>query len=79
MAHSSSAGHVGYIVWSQKVGSRRNPGMPSQYLMCPEVAISERMHLWEGRSASNQPCELRPSQLRPSQKFVSDNSGVLQI
>jgi len=23
----------------------------------PEVAISQRIHLWEGKSASNQPCE----------------------
>jgi len=57
MAHSSSDGHVGYIVWPQKVGSRKNPCMPSQYLMCPEVAISQGIHLWGGRSASNQPCE----------------------
>jgi len=57
MAHSSSGGHVGYIVWPQKVSSRKNPGMPSQYLMCPEVAISQRIHLWEGKNASSQPCE----------------------
>jgi len=57
MAHSSSGGHVRYIVWPQKVGSRKNPGMPSQYFMCPEVAISQRIHLWEGRSTSNQHCE----------------------
>jgi len=48
---------VGYIVWPQRVGSRKNPGMLSQYLVCPEVAISRRIHLWEGKSASNQPCE----------------------
>ena len=26
--------------------------MLSQYLVCPEVAISRRIHLWEGKSAS---------------------------
>ena len=31
--------------------------MPSQYLVCPEVAISQRIRLWEGKSASNRPCE----------------------
>ena len=25
--------------------------------MCPEVAISQKIHLWEGKSASKQPCE----------------------
>jgi len=45
MAHSSSDGHVGFIVWPQIEGSRKNPGMPSQYLMCPEVALSQRIHL----------------------------------
>jgi len=25
--------------------------------MCPEVAISQRIHLWEDKSASHQPCE----------------------
>ena len=39
------------------VGSRKNFGMPSQCLMCPEVTISQRIHLWEGESASNQPWE----------------------
>ena len=57
MAHSSSDGHVGYTVWPQRLDSRKNPGTPPQCLMCPEVAISQRMHLWEGKSASNQPCE----------------------
>jgi len=45
MTHSSSGGYVGYIVWPQIVGSRKNPGMPSQYLMCPEVEISQRIYL----------------------------------
>ena len=31
--------------------------MPSQYLIGPEVVISQRIHLWEGKSASTQPCE----------------------
>ena len=31
--------------------------MPSQYLVCLEVAISRRIHLWEGKSASNRLCE----------------------
>jgi len=31
--------------------------MPSQYLVCPEVSISWRIHQWESKSASNQPCE----------------------
>jgi len=31
--------------------------MPSEYLECPEVAISWRIHLWEGKSASNRLCE----------------------
>jgi len=31
--------------------------MPSQYLVCAEVAISRRIHLREGKSASNRPCE----------------------
>ena len=57
MVHSSSDDHVGCIVGPQIVGSRKNPGMPSQYLMCPEVAISQRIHRWEGKSTSNPPCE----------------------
>jgi len=57
MAHSPSDGHVGYIVLPQIAGSCKNPGMPSQYLVCPEVAICQRIHLWEGKSASNRPCE----------------------
>jgi len=57
MAHSSSDGHFGYIVCPRIVGSRKNPGMPSQYLMRPEVAICQRFLLWKGKSASNQPCE----------------------
>jgi len=56
MAHSSSDGHVGCIVWPQVIGSRKNAGIPSQCLVCPEVAISQRIHLWEGKSTSNQPC-----------------------
>ena len=31
--------------------------MPSQYSVCPEVAISRRIHLWEGKNASKRPCE----------------------
>ena len=31
--------------------------MLSQYLVCPEVAISRRIRPWEGKSASNRPCE----------------------
>jgi len=31
--------------------------MPSQHLVCPEVAISRRIHLREGKSTSNRPCE----------------------
>jgi len=31
--------------------------MTFQYLVCPEVAISERIHLWEGKTAFNQPCK----------------------
>jgi len=58
MAHNSFDGHVGYIVWPRVVGSRKTPGMPSQCLVCPEVAISQRIHLWEGKSASNQACEI---------------------
>ena len=57
MAHSSSYSHVRYIVWPQIVGSRINPGMPSQYLMCPEVTISQQIHLWEGKSACHHHCE----------------------
>ena len=57
MAHSSSDGHVGYILWPRIVSSRKNPGMPSQCLTCPEVAISQRIHLWESKSLSNQSCE----------------------
>jgi len=57
MAQSSSSSQVGYIVQPQKVGSRQNPGMPSQYLVCPELAISRQIHLWEVRSTSNRPCE----------------------
>ena len=45
MAHNSSDGHVGCIVWPQTVGYRKNPGTPPQCLMCPEVAISQRIHL----------------------------------
>jgi len=54
MAHSSSGGHVGCIVWPQIVGSRTNPGMPSHSLVCAKVAISQWIHLWESKSASNQ-------------------------
>ena len=43
--------------WRPLVGSPRNPGMPSQNLVFPEVAISQRIHLWEGKSVSNRPCE----------------------
>jgi len=57
MAHISSDGHVGYIVYPQRVGSNKKPGMPSQYLVRPKVAIFRRIHLWEGKSASNRPCE----------------------
>ena len=57
MAHCSSDGHVGCIFWPQTVGSRKNPDMPTQCLMRPEVAYSQRIHLWEGKSASNQPRE----------------------
>ena len=57
MAHSSSNGHVGCIVWPRIVSSCKNPDLPSQYLMCPEVAISQWAHLWVGKSACNQPCE----------------------
>jgi len=32
--------------------------MPSQYLMCLEVAISQRIHLQEGKKAVNRPCEI---------------------
>ena len=52
-----SDGHMRYIVSPRIVGSRKNSGMPSQCLICPEVAISAWIHLWEGKSASNQPCE----------------------
>jgi len=45
MAHGSSDGYVGCIAWPRIVGSRKNPGMPSQCLMCSEVAISQRIHL----------------------------------
>jgi len=45
LAHSSSDSHVGYIAKSQKVGSHKNSGMPSQYLAYPEVANSQRIHL----------------------------------
>jgi len=45
MAHSSSDGHMGYIVWPQIVSSRKYPGMPSQYLMCPEEAMSQQINL----------------------------------
>jgi len=48
---------MGYIVYPRIAGSRKNPGVPAQYLMCPKVVISQRIHLWEGKSASNQPCE----------------------
>ena len=50
MAHSFSDSHMGCIVWPQIVGSRKNPGMPSQCLMCLEVAISQQVHLWEGKT-----------------------------
>jgi len=33
------------------------PGMPSKCLLCPEVEVSQRIHLREGKRASNQPCE----------------------
>jgi len=45
MAHSSSDGHVGYIVWPGIVSSRKNAGMPFRHFTCPEVAISLRIHL----------------------------------
>jgi len=32
MPHSSSEGHEGYIVWPQKVGSRKNPGVSPECL-----------------------------------------------
>jgi len=45
MAHSSSDGHMGYVVWPRIAGSRKNLGMPSEYLLCPEVAIYQRINL----------------------------------
>ena len=48
---------MGYVVWPRIAGSRKNLGMPSEYLLCPEVAIYQRIHLWESKSASKQPCE----------------------
>jgi len=36
MAHSSSDGHVGYILWPRIAASRKNHGMFSQCLVCPE-------------------------------------------
>ena len=48
---------MGYSVWPQITGSRKNLSMPSQWLMCLEVAISQQIRLWEGKSASDQPCK----------------------
>ena len=31
--------------------------MPSQHLVCPEVAVYRRIYLWESKSASNRPCD----------------------
>jgi len=45
MALNPCDGHVGYIASLQIADSRKNLDMPSQYLMCPEVAISHRIHL----------------------------------
>ena len=57
MACSSSDGHVGCIVWLQIADTRKILSMPSRCLSCSEVAISQRIHLGEGKSTSNQPCE----------------------
>jgi len=37
MAHSSSSGRVGYIVWPRIVGSHKNAGIPFQYLVCSDA------------------------------------------
>jgi len=50
MAHSSSDGYVGCTVWPQIAGFRKNLGMPSQYFVCPEVAISQRTHLEKAKA-----------------------------
>ena len=58
MADGSCDDHVGYIIWLQTTGSRKIPVMPSSCLLCPEVAISKRISLYEDKNnASNQPCE----------------------
>jgi len=67
MAHSSCDGHVGRIVWQRISGSHKNLDMPSRSLLCPEVTTSQRIHLYEGKSASSQPCE--------SSNALSDRCG----
>ena len=47
MAHSSSDVHVGYSACPRIVGSRKNPGMPSQYLkMSAKGNLSTDSHVW---------------------------------
>jgi len=53
MACSYCDGHVGCIVWLQIADTRKILGMPSRCLSCSEVAISQRIHLCEGKSASD--------------------------
>jgi len=43
--HSSCDGHVGRFVYLQMAGSRIIPGMPFLCFLCPEVAISQQIHL----------------------------------
>ena len=57
MAHNSCDSHVGYVVWPQRAGSWKIIDLPFQCLLCPEVAISQQIHLWERKIVSNQPLE----------------------
>ena len=59
MVHCSCDGHVVYIFACgyQALAKILVGPTPSRCLLCPDVVISLRIHRWEGKSASKQPCE----------------------
>ena len=56
-AYNSCDSCMGCIVYLQIAGSNKIPGMPCRCLLCLEVAIFQQIHLWGGKSVSNQSCE----------------------
>ena len=78
MAHSFSCGHVRHIVWPQVAGSRKNPGMPLQYLMCPVVAVSLSKHVMARWNAETQSLHLMEGVYTGRFATIASNSVFLQ-